>query len=190
MNLLHPLILASNSPRRQQLLTEAGFTFDVYTEHIDENYPSSIPTSEIAVYLARKKNDVYRNKFSDTIILTADTTVVLDNSLLEKPQDASQAFEMLSRLSGRQHEVITGVSISCQDRIDSFSVVTSVTFKSLTEEEINYYISNYKPFDKAGSYGIQEWIGMIGITKIDGSYFNVVGLPIQEVYSHLQAFQA
>jgi septum formation protein len=189
MNLRHPLILASNSPRRQQLLREAGFSFEVYTEQVDESYPASLEKMEVGEYLARKKSAFYGKKLSGAVIVTADTTVVLDNELLEKPADSKEAFAMLSRLSGRSHDVITGVCIAAPDGLDAFSVSTQVTFKELTNEEIDYYISNYKPFDKAGAYGIQEWIGMIGITGIEGSYFNVVGLPIQEVYQRLVKYR-
>ncbi|MEQ8809226.1 MAG: Maf family protein [Imperialibacter sp.] len=183
------MILASNSPRRQQLLKEAGFSFEVYTEQVDESYPDSIKKSTVGEYLARKKSDFYGKKLSDAIIVTADTTVVLDNQLLEKPADSNEAYEMLTRLSGRSHDVITGVCIAAPDGLDAFSVSTRVTFKELTNEEINYYISNYKPFDKAGAYGIQEWIGMIGITGIEGSYFNVVGLPVQELFAALSKYK-
>jgi len=189
MNLRHPLILASNSPRRQQLLKEAGFIFEVYTKLVDESYPDTLEKKSVGEYLARKKSAFYSKKLSDAIIVTADTTVVLDNELLEKPADEKEAFGMLTKLSGRSHDVITGVCIAAPDGLDSFSVSTRVTFKELSNEEINHYINNYKPFDKAGAYGIQEWIGMIGITGIEGSYFNVVGLPVQDLFAALSKYK-
>lgn len=184
------MILASNSPRRQQLLREAGFKFEIYTDQVDETYPPSTPALQVGAYLARKKNDFYQAQIADSIILTADTTVVLDNQLLEKPADESEAMAMLKKLSARRHEVITGVCISFGEAVETFSVSTQVVFRRLTEEEIGFYVSNYQPMDKAGAYGIQEWIGMVGIPRIEGSYFNVMGMPVQEVYASLERFRA
>lgn len=188
MNLDHPLILASNSPRRQQILAEAGISFEVQKMEVDESYPSDLPKNEIAEYLAVKKNKAYRVRFKDELILTADTTVIIDNRLLEKPAHDEEAKAMLSALSDRAHQVVTGVCISSPGKTESFSDTTEVYFRALTPEEIEFYIKNYKPFDKAGAYGIQEWIGAIGITKIEGSYLNVMGLPMHRVWEVLQLF--
>jgi len=184
------IILASNSPRRKELLAGIDVNFDVRViRDIDESYPASIPTKDIAEYISRKKATVYRQQMaSDELIITADTIVVLDSEVMGKPHDEADASRMLHELSGRTHQVITGVTLTTTDRQQSFSVETDVTFKSLTDEEINYYIQHYKPFDKAGAYGIQEWIGHIGVTALKGSYFNVMGLPVQRIYEALRQF--
>lgn len=183
------MILASNSPRRKELLAQAGFSFRVYTEHVDESYPADLPRAQVATYLAEKKAGHYLKDVKGEIILTADTTVVLDGQLLEKPAGDSEAMEMLGRLSGKAHEVITGVCIAFGNKCEVFSVTTKVFFKQLEKEEISHYVERYRPLDKAGAYGIQEWIGMIGIRRIEGSYFNVVGLPVHEVYEALSRFR-
>lgn len=184
------IILASNSPRRKELLAGIDVNFDVRViRDIDESYPASLPTKDIAEYVSRKKATVYRQQMaSDELIITADTIVVLDSEVMGKPHDEADASRMLHELSGRTHQVITGVTLTTIDRQRSFSVETDVTFKSLTDEEINYYIQHYKPFDKAGAYGIQEWIGHIGVTALKGSYFNVMGLPVQRIYEALRQF--
>lgn len=184
------IILASNSPRRKELLAGIDVNFDVRViRDIDESYPASLPTKDIAEYISRKKATVYRQQMaSDELIITADTIVVLDSEVMGKPHDEADASRMLRELSGRTHQVITGVTLTTTDRQRSFSVETDVTFKSLTDEEINYYIQHYKPFDKAGAYGIQEWIGHIGVTALKGSYFNVMGLPVQRIYEALRQF--
>lgn len=184
------IILASNSPRRKELLAGIDVNFDVRViPDIDESYPASLPTKDIAEYISRKKATVYRQQMaSDELIITADTIVVLDSEVMGKPHDEADASRMLHELSGRTHQVITGVTLTTIDRQRSFSVETDVTFKSLTDEEINYYIQHYKPFDKAGAYGIQEWIGHIGVTALKGSYFNVMGLPVQRIYEALRQF--
>ena len=184
------IILASNSPRRKELLAGIDVNFDVRViRDIDESYPASLPTKDIAEYISRKKATVYRQQMaSDELIITADTIVVLDSEVMGKPHDEADASRMLHKLSGRTHQVITGVTLTTIDRQRSFSVETDVTFKSLTDEEINYYIQHYKPFDKAGAYGIQEWIGHIGVTALKGSYFNVMGLPVQRIYEALRQF--
>ena len=184
------IILASNSPRRKELLAGIDVNFDVRViRDIDESYPASIPTKDIAEYISRKKATVYRQQMaSDELIITADTIVVLDSEVMGKPHDEADASRMLHELSGRTHQVITGVTLTTTDRQQSFSVETDVTFKSLTDEEINYYVERYKPFDKAGAYGIQEWIGHIGVTALKGSYFNVMGLPVQRIYEALRQF--
>lgn len=184
------IILASNSPRRKELLAGIDVNFDVRViRDIDESYPASLPTKDIAEYISRKKATVYRQQMaSDELIITADTIVVLDSEVMGKPHDEADASRMLHELSGRTHQVITGVTLTTTDRQQSFSVETDVTFKSLTDEEINYYIQHYKPYDKAGAYGIQEWIGHIGVTALKGSYFNVMGLPVQRIYEALRQF--
>lgn len=183
----YELILASASPRRQQILTEAGYEFVVSPAHTDESFSPEHPSLDVARYLAEKKAKAFQGKITDQqLVITADTTVVLGNAILNKPADEQEAYQMLRSLSGRQHQVITGVCLYTNQKEYSFSDTTEVWFKELSDEEIWYYIRNYKPFDKAGSYGIQEWIGMIGITKIEGSYFNVMGLPIHRVAEELR----
>lgn len=179
------VILASNSPRRKELLAGLGIDFSVKVlKDIDESYPSSLPVKEIAEYIACKKASAYSD--SEDIVITADTIVVVDEEVLGKPQDAADARRMLHLLSGRTHQVITGVCIKSRATEKHFSVSTDVTFKQLSDTEIDYYINNYKPFDKAGAYGIQEWIGYIGCTGLNGSYFNVMGLPVQRLYEELK----
>ncbi len=190
MNLTHPLILASNSPRRQQILKDAGFEFEVFTKDVDEEFSPDMDVRKVAEYLATKKNKAYLGEISDKVILTADTTVVLGDKILNKPEDDQDAIKMLKDLSGTRHEVITGVAISLNDQLVTFSDTTFVDFKDLVIEEIEYYVSQFKPLDKAGAYGIQEWIGMIGVTKLEGSFYNVVGLPIDKVYQQLIKFQS
>lgn len=183
-----PLILSSNSPRRKELLAGLDIPFEVRViEDIDESYPDSLPTGEIAEYIAQKKAAAYEVG-NDEVLITADTIVVLDNQILGKPADAEEAKQMLRSLSGKTHHVITGVCLKSHDQQHHFSVISEVTFKTLAEEEISYYVENYKPFDKAGAYGIQEWIGYIGVTGLSGSYFNVMGLPVQRIYEELKKF--
>lgn len=184
------LILGSKSPRRKELLASIGMQFEIRTKETDENYPETLPIEQVAEYIAQlKADDLIEDIKDDEILLCADTTVQIDNILLGKPKDAVEASKMLSLLSGRTHVVTTGVVIASNEMELSFSVKTEVTFKPLSLDEIEYYIERYKPFDKAGSYGIQEWIGYIGIQKINGSYNNVVGLPTHEVYQALQKFE-
>ena len=179
------LILSSNSPRRKELLAGLDIPFEVRVKDgIDECYPTSLPTNEIAEYIARKKAAAYQVS-GDEVLVTADTIVVLGDNILGKPADAQEAKAMLGALSGRTHHVITGVCLKSSDLQHSFSVVSEVTFRELQESEIDYYVSHYKPFDKAGAYGIQEWIGYIGVTRLSGSYYNVMGLPVQRIYSEL-----
>lgn len=183
-----PLILSSNSPRRKELLAGLDIPFEVRViEDIDESYPDSLPTGEIAEYIAQKKAAAYEVG-NDDVLITADTIVVLDDQILGKPADAEEAKQMLRSLSGKTHHVITGVCLKSRDQQHHFSVISEVTFKTLAEEEISYYVENYKPFDKAGAYGIQEWIGYIGVTGLSGSYFNVMGLPVQRIYEELKKF--
>ena len=179
------IILASQSPRRKELLALLDHEFTVEVREVDEIFPDALEVNKVAEYLARLKASAFTDIKIDQLIITADTIVVLENQILGKPKNKVEATQMLQRLSNRSHQVITGVCIKTSDKAISFSNTTKVYFKELTASEINYYIENYKPFDKAGSYGIQEWIGAIGITKIEGSYFNVVGLPIQELNEQL-----
>ncbi len=156
---------------------------------IDESYPADLPTKNIAEYISHKKAAVYQQQMApDELIITADTIVVLGNEVMGKPHDEADARRMLRELSGRTHQVITGVTLTTIEKQTSFSVETDVTFKQLSDSEIDYYISHYKPFDKAGAYGIQEWIGHIGVTGLQGSYFNVMGLPVQRIYEALSKF--
>ena len=185
MNSTVDLILASNSPRRQALLREAGFDFIIRTMQVNEDFGEKMKVREVAKFLSKKKNQAYRKEFPHATIITADTTVIQKDKVLNKPEDRSDAFQMIRSLSGTFHEVITGVTISSPDRSFSFDEATRVYFRELTDREIDFYIDHYQPFDKAGAYGIQEWIGMIGIEKIEGNYYNVMGLPIQKVYDVL-----
>ena len=184
------IILASNSPRRKELLAGLDIPFEVRVlDGIDESYPHDLPTKEIAGYISKKKADAYQQTMAaDELIITADTIVVLGQEVMGKPKDASEAYRMLRELSGKTHQVITGVCLTTKERQTCFSVETDVTFKDLTDEEIHYYIDHYRPFDKAGAYGIQEWIGYIGVTGMNGCYFNVMGLPVQRIYEMLSTF--
>lgn len=183
------LILSSNSPRRKELLEGLDLQFTVHViPGIDESYPEDLPVDDIAGYISAKKADAYKSLIRENdLVITADTVVILGERVLGKPSDEDEARRMLRSLSGRTHKVITGVCLTTTDRQRKFSVVTEVTFKELSDAEISYYIERYKPLDKAGAYGIQEWIGHIGVTSISGSYFNVMGLPVQRIYSELQA---
>ncbi|MEO9964375.1 MAG: Maf family nucleotide pyrophosphatase [Reichenbachiella sp.] len=183
---MQKLILASNSARRQQLMREAGFHFTVEVLDVDESVDDAVETADVAEYLATKKNRAYRELFKNEVILTSDTVVVHQGQILGKPVDKEQAYDMISSLSGRVHQVISGVCISGPNHQLSFSDETTVEFEVLSAEEINYYIKKYQPYDKAGSYGIQEWIGMIGVRSIQGSFYNVMGLPIHKVYQTLK----
>lgn len=182
------IILASASPRRKELLAGLDIDFEVrLLPGIDESYPANLPTGKIAEYIACEKAAAYNGEIGDDeVLLTADTIVVVDDKVLGKPVDADDARRMLSMISGKTHQVITGVCLSTRKKTHSFSVETDVTFKILESDEIDYYIVNYKPFDKAGAYGIQEWIGYIGVESIKGSYFNVMGLPVQRIYKELK----
>jgi septum formation protein len=183
------IILASRSPRRQQLLKELGLEFDMVEMDYDESFPSHLKGAEAAIFLAKKKSDPFRKVLSkNEIVITADTIVWCNNKALGKPSDYEDARRMIMELSGNTHEVITGVSLLSSEKEVSFSESTKVTFEVLSDEEIDYYINEYKPFDKAGAYGIQEWIGIAACSRIEGSYFNVVGLPVQRVYKELMEF--
>ena len=187
MNKYH-IILASKSPRRQELLKGLDIDFEVHViDGIDESFPHTLEAEQVPVYISQKKADAYDIKPGD-MLLTADTVVVLDNEILGKPKNEEQAVEMLHKLSGRTHTVTTGVTMKTCDKQKSFPVTTKVTFRDLTDEEINYYVTKYRPFDKAGAYGVQEWIGYIAVTRLEGSYFNVMGLPVQRIYDELIKF--
>jgi septum formation protein len=184
------LILASKSPRRQQLLHELGVEFEVRANGDDEElFPDDLSMTEIPIYLAKQKAKPLLSKLSEKeILITSDTIVWCDGLVIGKPTDEEDAYKILSLLSGNKHIVVTGVCLSSIAKSKCFYATTDVYFRKLTSDEIWYYIKNYKPFDKAGAYGIQEWIGFIGIYRIDGSYFNVMGLPVQQLYSELQEF--
>jgi septum formation protein len=183
------IILASRSPRRQQLLRELGLKFDVIIRDYEEIYPEGLAGEEIARFVAYEKAASFKNELSDDeIVIAADTIVWCNNKVLGKPVDQQDAIAILKEISGNTHEVITGVSLRTKNKEMTFSDTTKVTFETFSEEEILYYIDNYKPYDKAGAYGIQEWIGIIACSHLDGSYFNVVGLPVQRLYKELQNF--
>ena len=186
----YKVILASNSPRRKELLAGLDLQFEVRVlQDIDESYPNDLPTLKIAEFISKKKADAYIGTMAaDELVITADTVVILGDEVMGKPHNEADAKRMLGELSGRTHQVATGVTLSTNERQMSFSVVTNVTFKQLTSDEIDYYVHTYRPMDKAGAYGIQEWIGYIGVTALEGSYFNVMGLPVQRIYEALKTF--
>lgn len=186
----YKILLASKSPRRYELLKSLRLKFNTVTiAGIDESYPVDMDIDNIPEYLANRKADVYLGKFHDNeLIITADTLVILDNMVLGKPHDKDEAIRMLSMLSGRVHKVITGVCICDVDKRKSFSSVTEVKFAQLSGSDIEYYVNTFSPYDKAGAYGIQEWIGYIGVESIRGSYYNVMGLPINKLYQELRKF--
>lgn len=184
----YKIILASNSPRRKELMSGLGINYEVKTlPDVDESYPDVLQGEDIPLYIAKEKANAYLSLLQpDELIITADTIVWLDGKVLGKPINEAEATEMLKTLSGRTHEVITGVCLTTKHFQRSFTTTTEVTFGALSEEEIAYYVQNYKPLDKAGAYGIQEWIGFIAVKNISGSYFNVMGLPIQRLYEELK----
>lgn len=184
------LILASQSPRRRQLLSDAGIEYELAPRfECDEVFPEDLPAAEVAEYLSRLKSEAYPAPLADgDILLTADTVVVAGGEVLGKPVDRADAIAIINKLSGREHEVITGVTLRSVVRTKSFSSRSVVRFRALSQEEIEYYVDTYSPMDKAGAYGIQEWIGYVGIEGIEGSFYNVMGLPIQRVYCELDSF--
>ncbi|MBN2349920.1 MAG: septum formation protein Maf [Bacteroidales bacterium] len=184
------LILASKSPRRHFLLKELGLDFEVITlNEQDEIYPANLYYDEIPVYLAKEKAKIYANYIEEkTILIAADTIVWLDNEVIGKPKDQLEAVQLLKKLSGKKHEVLTGVCLKSLDYESVFCSKTNVYFRELKEDEISFYVNKFKPLDKAGAYGIQEWIGYAGVEKIEGSYFNVMGLPVQKLYTELEKF--
>lgn len=186
----YQIILASNSPRRKELLSGIDVGYEIrMLPDVDESFPETISEDDVAEYLAKKKSTVYLPELGDDeLLITADTIVLLDGMVIGKPNDEADAIRMLKLLSGRTHRVITGVCMTSLKKQISFSDTAYVTFGHLSDEEIKYYISNYKPYDKAGAYGVQEWIGYMAVEKIEGSYFNVMGLPIFKVYKELKQF--
>lgn len=186
----YEIVLASNSPRRKELLQRMGVNFKVRTLFgIDESYPDSLRGEDIVCYISRNKAKAYQSSMApNELLITADTIVYVDGEVMGKPKNAEQAKEMLHKLSGKTHQVITGVTIVTAKRTENFGVTSQVIFTNITDEEINFYVDNYLPFDKAGAYGIQEWIGIVAVEEIKGSYFNVVGLPVQRLYQKLKTF--
>jgi septum formation protein len=190
MNTIFPgyqFILASQSPRRQYLMNELGIPYTILSHEVDEVYPDDLKRGEIALYLSALKADAFSNEEigENTILITADTIVWMDGECIGKPTDADDAIRMLTRLSGNMHSVYTGVCLQCAGKRRVFEVRTDVYFRPLTREEIVHYVEEYKPLDKAGAYGIQEWIGYIGVSRIDGCYFNVMGMPVQRLYEEI-----
>lgn len=188
MKLTKSLILASKSPRRRQILSEAGFQFEVQVKPTDEAFPANMPAAEVPVFLAEQKAAAFDGTLGNNLLLTADTVVLINGEILNKPNDEDEAFVMLRKLSGQLHQVVTGVCLRSSERTESFADVTKVYFRALTDAEIRYYIRACCPFDKAGSYGVQDFIGMVGIERIEGSFFTVMGLPIHRVYDVLKPY--
>ena len=184
------IILGSNSPRRKELLAALGFEFTTLNPDIDESFSDEIPVEKVAEYLAEQKAKALENQIQkNDLLICSDTVVIINNEILGKPTDAQNAFEILKQLSGNTHKVITGVALKSIDKTTIFSVETIVSFTDLSDEKIRFYIENFQPFDKAGSYGIQDWIGLIGVKKIEGSYTNVMGLPTCELYEAILNFK-
>lgn len=186
----YEILLASNSPRRRELLSELGIKFKVCAlDGIDESYPPETPAEEVALIISKIKAQAYHKLItSNQLIITADTVVICGNNVLGKPHSEAEAINMLHQLSGTTHKVVTGVTILTAERTSSFKVNTNVQFAILTDEEIEFYVKRFRPFDKAGAYGIQEWIGCIGISHISGSFYNVMGLPLHRLYTELKTF--
>ena len=184
----YKIVLGSNSPRRRELLAGLDIDFEVRTiSGIDESYPENLKEEDVPVYIAKKKANAYKSSMAaNELLITADTVVWTFDKILGKPKDREDAVSMIQTLSGHVHEVITGVCVATKDRQIDFSVFSAVSFSKLDEEEIAYYVDKYKPFDKAGSYGIQEWIGYVGVESINGSFYNAMGLPIQRLYQELK----
>ncbi len=186
---MHQIILASQSPRRRQILKDAGVHFESRAKDTNEDFPSTLPKKEVPVFLAQKKAQAFLPELNpNELLITADTVVIIEGEILNKPADRAEAIQMLQKISGKMHEVVTGVCLTSPAKQVSFSDLTNVYFLPLSQADIEYYVDTHKPFDKAGSYGIQEYIGYIGIEKIEGSYFNVMGLPIHRVIQELRKF--
>ena len=187
----YTIILASNSPRRKELLSGLDLNYEVKTlPDIDESYPDTLLKEEIPVYIAQKKAEAYTQWIDDTtFLITADTIVWLDGNVYGKPESKEEAKEMLRILSGKTHEVITGVCLTTKEKQQTFFAISSVKFTVLDEDEIEYYVTKYKPYDKAGAYGVQEWIGYIGVESLTGSFYNVMGLPVRILYKHLKEWK-
>lgn len=188
MTLQRPIILGSTSPRRQFLMKEAGYVFRIESPTHDEKFPHHMPAEMVPRYLAEEKAKAFLGKITNEIVITADTVVILGDRILNKPVDRADAIRMISQLAGKTHKVITAVCLLSSDKQDLFDDTTRVTFRKLNQQEIEYYIDSCQPYDKAGSYGAQDWLGMVGIEKITGSYFTVMGMPMHKVYTHLQDF--
>lgn len=188
MNITKKLILASNSPRRKEILTAAGFKFEVLVRETNEEFDPEMDYNLVPEFLAKKKAECFEEFDNQTIILSSDTVVINNQKIINKPKNELEAFDMLNGLSNKTHEVITGVCIKIGDNYSTFSDQTIVTFENLSKQEIDFYIENYSPMDKAGAYGVQDFIGMIGISKIEGSFYTVMGLPIHKVYKALKPF--
>ena len=186
MTTIPKIILASKSPRRQELLRLMDIDFRIVLKDVDESYPDNLNPIEIAVYIAEKKAKAFDESVDDEIVLTADTIVDVDGQILGKPENKEHAFEMLKMLSGKVHRVVTGVCLLYKHKYNLFHDISEVFFRTLTDDEIRFYVDKYEPLDKAGAYGIQEWIGLIGIDRINGSYTNVVGLPTEKLYQQLK----
>ncbi len=183
------IILASGSPRRQQYCKELGLDFSIQLKEVEEIYPEHLKHHQITDFLAELKANAFENQLAENeILITSDTIVWNENKALGKPKDYEEAFQMIQSMCGKTHEVITSVCLKTKLKSEVFHSITKVTFLNLTKDEIDYYITNYKPFDKAGAYGIQEWIGLVGISKIEGSYPNVVGLPVDKLYEKLKEY--
>ena len=185
----YTILLGSKSPRRRELLEMLRIPFNSIVIGIKEEYPASLPPTEVPEYLARLKAQAFADRLDcRELIITADTVVICDEEILGKPRNAEDAGKMLRKLSGKSHLVVTGVCVSTADRTESFSSTTTVRFAELTDKEISYYVDNFMPLDKAGAYGIQEWIGGVAVSGIDGSFYNVMGLPIHRLYQLLKTF--
>lgn len=183
------IVLGSQSPRRSQLLEQLGFDFEIRTQDADEVFPEAMHPEDVPAFLSRMKARVLEPNLQDNeLLITADTVVIINDEVIGKPKDAEDAFEMISNLSNSMHKVVTGVTIMDKENFVSFSETTYVIFRRLSEADIKHYLHEYKPFDKAGGYGIQDWIGMIGVEKIDGCYYNVMGLPTSRLYTELLEF--
>lgn len=188
MKIREKIILVSASPRRKQILQEAGFRFEVVSTPVDESFGPDIPAEKVPEMLARRKVEAFGNEDPEQIIIGADTVVVVNGIILNKPENRQQAVEMLQSLSDNTHQVVTGVCIQANRSLISFSDTTLVHFKLLSAEEIDYYVDHFSPFDKAGGYGVQDFIGMVGIDRLEGSFYTVMGLPVHQVYEHLKPY--
>lgn len=184
------VVLASKSPRRQELLRGIGIDFSILTKDVDENYPSRLPLVDVAPFLSLKKAKAFEDSElpDNYMVITADTVVIVGNEILGKPKDKDDAVRMLGLLSGKAHKVVTGVTVHTKAKTKTFSVVSKVSFEVIDNQEISYYVDEFKPYDKAGAYGVQEWIGYIGVNNVEGSYYNVMGLPTQKLYKILKEF--
>jgi septum formation protein len=184
------VVLASKSPRRQELLKGIGVDFTILTKEVDESFPPRLPVIDVAPFLSLKKAKAFEDaELPDNyMVITADTVVIVENEILGKPKDRDDAVRMINMLSGKVHKVVTGVTVHTKEKTKTFSVISKVTFETLDNQEVDYYIDNFKPYDKAGAYGVQEWIGYIGVSNVEGSYYNVMGLPTQRLYKVLKEF--